>query len=168
MTAHHIFYISKHIMPYLNTFVNVFGTYFVTPADTTGKEDTNVSESSAFQVSESEASTEESAESSKEETTVSESPVSQASERKTSKVSSVQSNTDEATVSESPVSQTSDRKTSKVSSAESSKEETTVSENTASPVTYSPAYAELFGGGFLLKYSNLYSINKLSPCVPRL
>ena len=27
MTAHHIFYISKHIMPYLNTFVNVFGTY---------------------------------------------------------------------------------------------------------------------------------------------
>ena len=32
MTAHHIFYISKHIMPYLNTFVNVFGTYFVTPS----------------------------------------------------------------------------------------------------------------------------------------
>jgi hypothetical protein len=34
-------------------------------------------------------------------------------------------------------------------------------------VTYSPAYATLRGGGFLLKYSNLYSINKLSPCVPR-
>ena len=35
-------------------------------------------------------------------------------------------------------------------------------------VTYSPAYASLRGGGFSLKYSNLYSINELSPCVPRL
>ena len=34
-------------------------------------------------------------------------------------------------------------------------------------VTYSPAYASLRGGGFSLKYSNLYSINELSPCVPR-
>ena len=34
-------------------------------------------------------------------------------------------------------------------------------------VTYSPAYATLRGEGFLLKYSNLYSINKLTPCVPR-
>ena len=32
-------------------------------------------------------------------------------------------------------------------------------------VTYSPTYR---GGGFSLKYSNLYSINELSPCVPRL
>ena len=84
------------------------------PADTTGKEDKKVSESPAFQVSEGEASTEESAESSKEETTVSESPVSQARERKTSKVSS----------------------------AESSKEETTVSENTASPINNSKKSTE--------------------------
>ena len=32
-------------------------------------------------------------------------------------------------------------------------------------VTYSPTYR---GGGFSLKYSNLHSINELTPCVPRL
>jgi len=32
-------------------------------------------------------------------------------------------------------------------------------------VTYSPTYR---GGGFSLKYGNPYSINELSPCVPRL
>ena len=31
-------------------------------------------------------------------------------------------------------------------------------------VTYSPTYR---GGGFSLKYGNPYSINELSPCVPR-
>ena len=35
---------------------------------------------------------------------------------------------------------------------------------TDSDVTYSPTYR---GGGFSLKYGSPYSINELSPCVPR-
>ena len=42
-----------------------------------------------------------------------------------------------------------------------------VAEESYRVVTYSPAYASLRGRGFSLKYSNLYSINELSPCVPR-